>query len=123
MTNAYKYWYGGKPAGTQKIGTSYQRLEDSQWDPGVAGWESHLVYLNVEAASGDGYLRLRAMRADGDATGYMDFHINGPRLITYTYWEARGASDGPTFWQLKCIRGLKSATISTRYRKGCVVRK
>ena len=119
MTNTYDYAYLGKPPGQLVVGTSYMKLDQSTWDPPRAGLEHTLVYLNIEAVSGRGILRLRIVRADGDKTGYMDFDVSGKKLITYTYFEN---GDGkPTHIELKCMGGLKSVTIGTRYTKKAVV--
>lgn len=128
----YTYKYLGKPTGTQTVGRKYVTLQKSKYDPPHAGWESTLVYLNLnsvkfKAGKSAGAVRVRIVRANGDKTAYHDnvVHVgaldDGGTLLTYTYWEA---GDGqPTHVELKCIGGLESVVLGTRYTKKCVVRK
>ena len=115
----FDYKFLGKPKGTLVVGTAYKDLDASTWDPPRAGLEFTLVYLNIEKVVGVGKLRLRIVRADGDKSGYIDIDVNGPRLLTYTYFELGNGK--PTHVELKCHSGLKSVTLSTRYTKKAVV--
>lgn len=113
------YKYLGKPDGTQRVGTKYTQLQQSRWDPPRKGLEHTLVYLNIGAVKGAGKLRLRIVRANGDDTGYMEWKVDGPRLLTYTYFEL---GDGnPTHVELRCLDGLQEVTLGTRYTKKAVV--
>ena len=123
MANAFKYWYGGKPKSPQTVGTKYTRVTDSKYDPATAGLDFRMVYLNVDQVNGSGILRIRGVRADGDTTAYHDYPVSTDQLITHIYFESRGAKDGPTFFQVKCMKGLKSVRLTTRYSKCAVVRK
>lgn len=129
MSN-YDYKYLGKPGGTLKVGRSYTRLDQSRWDPPRPGWESTLVYLNIEptfkAGKSAGAIRIRLVRADGDKTAYNDFVIhrdaldgNARQLQTFTYWESGNGK--VTRVELRCQGGLESAVIRTRYTKKAVV--
>lgn len=115
-----EYWYSGKPPGELVVSTRYVTLDRSKWDPKHKGLQHSLVYLNVAKVEGSGLLRIRMMRADNDnASAYHDYPINGPALITHTYFELGNGQ--PIRWQLKCMKGLKQVTITTRYTKGSVV--
>lgn len=128
--SAFTYKYLGKPGGTLTVGTSYVDLDQSTYDPPHDGWENTLIYLNVTPTQWAddatiGAIRVRIIRADGDATAYNDLIIardaldDGSALHTYTYWEL---GDGkPTHVQLRCQGGLRAATIGTRYVKKATV--
>ena len=127
----YDYHYGGKPPGTFSITRDYKTLDQSEWSPPRSGWESSTVYLNVDPTfqSGKtvGAIRLRLVREDGDDTGHADLFVmadaldgDGRCLIRWNYWE-KGEKGVSTKVQVKCIGGLQSATISTRYLKKSVV--
>ena len=130
MTNNLDYKYLGKPAGTLTVGTTYTKLDDSTYDPPRSGWENTLIYLNIrptrwQPGATIGAVRVRIIRADGDATGYEDFVIaapaleDGTTLRTYTYWEL---GDGQkTHVELRCQGGLETADIGTRYVKKAIV--
>lgn len=129
VSNNFDYQYLGKPTGPQTVGMKYEKLDDSRWDPPRAGFEHTLVYLNVKPTFAPGMsigsLRVRIVRADGDATGYNDFVVakdaleDGVALFTYTYWEL---GDGkPTHVEARCQGGLALASIGTRYTKKAVV--
>lgn len=119
VTNTLDYNYSGKPTGTFTATTDYRDLDTKAWDPPRAGLEMTLVYLNVSEVVGTGNLRIRLVRSDGDDTGYHDYPVAGKQLITHTYWEL---GDGtPTKVQVRCMGGLKSATVTTRYVKRAVV--
>jgi acetyl esterase/lipase len=127
----YDYNYLGKPTSPQIIGREWVRLSASQHDPTGPGWENTLVYLNITPrfATGKaaGALRPRLVRADGDVTMYDDIllHVDaldgdGVSCRNRLYWEA---GDGaPTFIELRCIGGLASAVLGTRYRKVALVK-
>lgn len=125
----FDYDYLDKGEGTLTVGRSYVELDKSEWDPPNAGLEHTLVYLNVRPtfAGGKtrGALRIRLIRADGDASAYHDYPIDadmledGTQLITHTYFEL---GDGKrTHIELRCQGGLESADIGTRYTKKAVV--
>lgn len=127
----YDYHYGGKPPGTFTVTRDYKTLDQSEWSPPRSGWESSTVYLNVDPTfqSGKtiGAIRLRLVREDGDDTGHADLFVmadaldgDGRCLIRWNYWE-KGEKGASTKVQVKCIGGLQSATISTRYLKKSVV--
>ena len=133
MGDHYEYDYLEKPGGTQSIGTSYEELEQSAYDPANSGWETTYVYSNLPPTSWrDGHdigcIRVRIIRADGDETGHDDWVIakqaldeNGRTLRHLLYWEA---GDGkPTHVELKCEGGLLGATLHTRYTKKAIVLK
>lgn len=124
------YDFLGKPVDNQVIGRSYTLLDQSFYDPAVGGWEHTLRYLNIKpvfkAGKTSGALRPRLVRADGDTTDFDDIQIHldgldsdGVTLRTHTYWEL---GDGkPTYFELKCIGGLESVTLTTRYTKKAIV--
>lgn len=133
MSDAYVYKYLGKPGGVQTVGTSYEDLDQSAYDPSVSGWESTYVYCNIEPtrwADGAtiGALRLRIIRADGDTTAHEDWIIakqaldeDGRTLRHMLYWEA---GDGQkTRVSIKCEGGLLEAKLHTRYTKKAIVLK
>lgn len=131
MGNAYDYDYLGKPPGTFTITRDYKTLDQSSWSPPRTGWESSHVYLNVDPTfkSGKvvGAIRVRLVREDGDDTGHHDLLIHadaldgdGRTLLRWYYWEA-GQAGASTKVQLKCIGGLDTCTVSTRYTKRVTV--
>ena len=129
--DVYDYWYSGKPPAPQLIGRAWTRLDLGGFDPVAAGWESTLVYLNItprfSAGKDAGAIRPRLVRADGDMSAYDDIllHVDaldgdGISCRNRLYWEA---GDGnPTYIELRCIGGLSSAVLGTRYRKDAVVK-
>jgi hypothetical protein len=129
VSDAWEYFYSGKPSGTQRIGTSYVDVDLSKWNPAKVGVEFAMVYLNCSAmafAAGksQGALRIRAVRADGDKSSYhdyplgLDFSDGGEQLITHVYFEK--GDGGDTHYEVKCIGGLVGVTLGTRYRKGAI---
>ena len=97
----------------------------------LGGWESSQVYLNVtptfKSGKTVGAIRVRLVREDGDDTGHEDKLIHadaldgdGKTLIRWLYWEMGGKGDS-TKVQLKCIGGLESAKVGTRYTKKAVI--
>lgn len=124
--NIYDYNYSGKPSGTLNVGQGYTSLDITEWDPPRSGLESVLVYLNCSGfvfdGSKPGRIRIRLDRGNGDYTGYQDFVVvpGVPELlITHTYWEQ---GDGTKTWvNIKCLDGLKSMKVGTRYCKRNVI--
>jgi hypothetical protein len=124
------YDYLDKPGGTFTATGSYKKLDQSTWNPPRDGWENTLVYLNItpkfKSGKTHGALRVRLMRENGDAHGYQDFPIDvddlddGQTLKQYLTWEKGGKGDS-TWIEVKCIGGLESATIGTRYTSKAVV--
>lgn len=127
----YDYDYLGKPGGTQTIGTGYEDLDDSHYDPAHTGWENTYVYLNIrptrwKSGATIGAVRLRIIRADGDATAHHDFVVaqaaldeDGATLRHMLYWEA--GDGGKTRVQVKCEGGLTECVLGTRYTKKAIV--
>lgn len=122
------YFYGGKPTQSQKVGRAYAVLSKSRWDPPKGRPEHALVYLNVtkpvfRSGKTMGALRVRGVRADGDKTSYhdypvaVDFSSGGSQLVTHTYFESNKGGL-PTHYEVKCVGGLESVVLTTRYRKG-----
>ena len=126
MGNAYDYDYSGKPGGTLHVGREYVNLDIEEWDPPRKGLEHVLVYLNcsqlVFDAGQPGRIRVRLGRGDGDYTGYQDYTVQPgitELLITHTYFEA---GDGTRTWvDFKCLDGLASMVVGTRYAKRAVI--
>lgn len=127
----YDYWYGGKPPEPQTFGRKYGVLDLSAHDPGAAGLEFSLRYLNIkptyQAGKTVGAIRPRLVRPGGDFTAYDDIEIcrdaldeDGIALKTFVYFEAGEAA--PTHWELKCIGGIASAEIGTRYSKKAIIK-
>jgi hypothetical protein len=124
------YDYLEKPGGTFSATTSYKKLDQSTWNPPRDGWENTLVYLNIKpkfkSGKTHGALRVRLMRENGDAHGYQDLPIDvddlddGEALKQYLTWEKGGKGDS-TWIEVKCIGGLESASIGTRYTSKAVV--
>ena len=122
-----EYDYLDKPGGVQTIGTGYEDLQQSSWDPPDEGWEHTYVYCNIEPTrwkdgATAGMVRIRIIRADGDTTGHHDWVIDkqaldedGRTLRHMVYWEA---GDGKkTRVSVKCEGGLLEADLHTRYTK------
>lgn len=126
VSNNYDYNYSGKPSGTLTVGQDYKRLDTKVWDPPRAGLEHVLVYLNCSGFVFDGgrpgRIRIRLNRLDGDYTAYQDYTVvpgQTELLITHTYFEQ---GDGTTTAvDLKCLDGLRTMTVGTRYVKRAVV--
>jgi hypothetical protein len=129
-TEIYAYDFLGKASGSQTFGRSYGKLDMSFYDPDNPGLEFTLRYLNIKPtfATGKttGAIRPRLVRADGDDTAYDDIQIHkdaldndGITLRTFVYFEA--GDGGDTHWELKCIGGLASAQVGTRYTKKAVI--
>jgi len=123
---AFDYNYSGKPNGELKVAGEYVRLDVASWDPPRKGLESVMVYLNCAKLVFDGArpgrIRVRLNRLDGDQTGYQDYVVVPgitELLITHTYFEK---GDGTTTAvDLKCLDGLRSMAVGTRYVKRAVV--
>jgi len=131
VSNNYDYKYLDKPGGTFAVTTSYKTLDLSTYNPGRSGVEHSQVYLNIDPTFKDGKavgaIRVRLVREDGDDTGHFDILIHqdaldsdGRILYRWFYWELGGSGDS-TKVQLKCLGGLASATIYTRYTKKYVL--
>lgn len=124
-----EYFYGGKPSGKQTVKRKYVTVDRSRWNPLRKGLELALVYLNIAEATfqdgkSSGTLRIRAVREkDNDKTSYHDYIVHKgmgtPQLITHTYFES--GDGGPTHYEVKCMGGLASVVLDTRYRKGAVI--
>lgn len=125
------YKYLGKPSGVLVLTRAYKSLDLSYWDPPRTGWENTQCYLNIDPTFAEGKthgaIRVRLVREDGDDTGHDDIPIDvddldddGRTLRRWLYWEQgqRGASSKV---QLKCIGGMASATLYTRYTKKATV--
>lgn len=123
------YNYSGKPSGTLTVGRDYKRLDVQNWDPpnsSSGDLEHVLVYLNCSGfvfdGNAPGRIRIRLNRLDGDYTGYQDFLVapGVPELlITHTYFEKGDGTS--TAVDLKCLDGLRSMTVGTRYVKRATV--
>ena len=130
VVDVLDYDFLDKPGGTFSATTSYKKLDQSTWNPPRDGWENTLVYLNIKpkfkSGKTHGALRVRLMRENGDAHGYEDFPIDvddlddGTVLKQYLTWEKGGKGDS-TWIEIKCIGGLESASIGTRYTSKAVV--
>jgi hypothetical protein len=129
--DVYDYMFGGKPSAPQTFGRRYTRLDLSALDPAAPGLEFTLRYLNITplfaAGKSVGAIRPRLVRADGDMTAYDDIEISrdaldddGVALKTFVYFEA--GDGGATHWELKCIGGISSATVGTRYTKKAIIK-
>lgn len=127
VSNNYDYNYSGKPSGTLTVAQDYKRLDvPANWDPPRKGLEHVLVYLNcsgfVFTGNTPGRIRIRINRLDGDYTGYQDYTVvpgQTELLITHTYFEQ---GDGTTTAvDVKCLDGLRSMTVGTRYVKRAVL--
>jgi hypothetical protein len=127
-----EYDFLGKPSAPQTIGRTYTRLDLSGFDPAHPGWEHTLRYFNAapvfQSGKSAGALRPRMVRADGDETFYSDIPIHrdmldgdGRTLVTQPYWET--AEGAPTVIELRCIGGLASVSLSTRYTKKAILHK
>ena len=120
------YWYSGKPSGTLSVGQSYVNLDIEEWDP-PSGVEDVLVYLNCSSFVFDGgrpgRIRVCFERDpnNSDRFGYQDFVVvpGIPELlITHSTFEK---GDGTRTWtQMKCMDGLQSMKVGTRYQKRTV---
>lgn len=129
--DVFDYWYGGKPGAPQTFGRKYSRLDLSAHDPAATGLEFTLRYLNIAPTFAPGKtvgaLRPRLVRPGGDFTAYDDIEISrdalddkGAALKTFVYFES---GDGaPTHWEIKCIGGITSAVVGTRYTKKAVIK-
>jgi hypothetical protein len=124
-----EYWYSGKPAGRLLVGQSYVNLDIDEWDPPHAGLELIETYLNcsgfVFTGNQPGRIRVCLERDpnNSDRTGYHDYTVvpgQTELLITALHFEQ---GDGTRTWhQIKCMDGLRSMTVGTRYGKRAVIR-
>lgn len=125
----YDYEYSGKPSGTLQVGTSFVNLDIDEWDPPKAGLELVMTYLNcsgfVFTGGTPGRIRVCFERDpnNSDRFGYQDYVVQPgipELLITHLTFES---GDGTRTWtQVKCMDGLKSMTVGTRYMKRAVVK-
>jgi N-acetylmuramoyl-L-alanine amidase len=131
VADVLDYDYLNKPGGTFTVTNSYKTLDQSNWNPPRAGWENTLVYLNItpkfKSGKNHGAIRVRLMRENGDAHGYDtipidadDLDEDGVILKQYFTWEL-GEKGGETEVQMKCVGGLESASIGTRYTSKAVI--
>jgi hypothetical protein len=128
QVNIYDYDYSGKPSGTLNVGQSYVNLDIDEWDAPRSGLEHLMVYLNCSGfvfdGSKPGRIRVTFERDpnNSDRFGYQDFVVvpGIPELlITHATFEQ---GDGTRTWaQMKCMDGLKSMKVGTRYMKRAVV--
>lgn len=139
--DVYAYDYLGKPNevdpekwGTQVIGRKYTELDLSGFDPdpAIAAVEFTLAYMNMrptfEEGKSAGAVRIRVKRADGDAAGPDELLLHrdaldegGKSLRLFLFFEAN--KDTGTKVQVKCIGGVSSCEVSTRYTKKARVHK
>lgn len=125
----YDYGYSGKPSGTLHVGRDYVYLDIDEWDPPAKGLEHVMTYLNCSAFKFDGDRpgRIRVCfernTEDSDRFGYQDYVVvpGIPELlITHATYEQ---GDGTRTWtQIKCLDGLQSMDVGTRYMKRAVVK-
>lgn len=129
--DVFDYDYLGKPPRPQVIGRTWTRLELSAHQPARPGWEHTLVYLNItptfQGGKLAGALRPRLVRANGDYSMYDDVLVHADALDgdgvscrNRLYWEA--GDGGATHLELRCIGGLASVQLGTRYRKVATVK-
>jgi hypothetical protein len=126
--DVYDYKYLGKPDHTQRLDKSYSLVDLSKFMPANKGAEFSLEYINVTPTfeSGEtvgGAIRMRLKRDDDDNSWYDDLPVlkcmlddDGKALFTRVYFESGQLGMG-TKIQMRCQGGLKSAVLSTRYRK------
>ena len=128
---SYWYDYSGKPTASQKCTRSYAYIAKTKVTPKRKGLTATKVYVNVSGMkwkSGQtvGAVRLRMTRLAGeDHTGYLDIPVirgaqdgKGQTLVTHVVFHNK---PGSYSWSAKCIGGLESATLGTRYRSTGVV--
>ena len=127
-TMAVYYDYSGKPSGTLSVGRDYKYLDIDEWDPPKSGLEHVMTYLNCSGFvfDGDGPGRIRVCfernTEDSDRFGYQDYVVvpGVPELlITHATYEQ---GDGTRTWvMIKCMDGLQSMKVGTRYAKRAVI--
>lgn len=125
---SYDYFYSGKPSGTLIVGQDYEYLDIDEWDPPESGLEHVMAYLNCSGFAFDGGQpgRIRVCfernTEDSDRFGYQDFVVvpGIPELlITHATFEK---GDGTRTWtMIKCMDGLRSMTVGTRYMKRSLI--
>jgi hypothetical protein len=126
--NIYDYNYSGKPDGPLQVTQSYKTLDIDEWDPPRKGLEFVMTYLNcsqfVFEGNKPGRIRVVFERDpnNSDRFGYQDFVVvpGIPELlITHATFEQ---GDGTKTWtKIKCMDGLKSMKVGTRYMKRAVI--
>jgi len=129
----YDYKYLGKPTHTQTLTRSYTMVDLSKFMPANKGVEFSLEYVNIDPTfqSGEtvgGAIRMRMQRDDKDNTWYDDLPVlkcmlddDGKALFTRVFCESGELKMG-TKVQMRCQGGLKSAVLSTRYRKVATIK-
>jgi len=132
VANAYWYNYSGKPKGVLEVPAgAYRKLDAVTDDPPAAGLEGHMVYFNAgiqwKAGAVGATIRVKYVRADGDATGYQSFAVT-PRgllgdqfLVTHIHWESGDKQGGR--WSVRIDGDVTGMTLDTRYAKIYVVRR
>jgi len=122
--------YSGKPSGKLTIHSEdgYVKLDANTADPPHSGLEFHQMYAHCDiqwdSGTGDGDIRVKYVREDGDATGYQDYTVKRGAedfLITAHHWE-RGESGLGGRWYINVGGGIVVATVTTRYQKIAVVK-
>jgi hypothetical protein len=122
------YYYSGKPSGQLTVKQEYVYLDIEEWDPPKAGVEIIETYLNcsgfVFTGGQPGRIRVCLERNlnDSDRTGYQDYTVvpgQQELLITHLHFEQ---GDGTRTWSMfKCMDGLQSMTVGTRYQKRAII--
>lgn len=120
-----------KPPGLFVVGRSWKDLDQSYWNPPRKGWENTLAYLRVKpkfrSGKTHGALQIQIMRKNGDPHAphsipidIDDLQDDGTFPTTFLTWEM-GEKGGSTTVQIRCVGGLESASIGTRYTSKAVV--
>jgi hypothetical protein len=130
--NVYDYDYLEKPGGTQDIGRSWEKLDQSGWTPKRSGIETTFSYFRItprfKSGKTAGALQARLMRENGDAHAptTIPIHIDmleddGSYPATFQTFEL-GEDGGSTHVELRCVGGLESASLgSARYTTKTVI--
>ena len=131
--DVYDYKYLGKPSAKQTLTRKYQWVDLSKFMPVNKGLEFSLEYVNIDPTfmAGEtvgGAIRMRMQRDDKDNTWYDDLPVlkcmlddYGKALFTRVFFESGQLKMG-TRVQMRCQGGLKSAVLSTRYRKVATIK-
>jgi len=125
------YKFGGKPSGTQAIGTSYGVVSQSSFTPPGDGFLLSMLYLNAAHSFKSGVneagFRVRSVREAYkgkavDYSGYGDFTPNrnltkpGEFVLTHIWFEMCEAGR-PIHWEVDRASAFASFTLGTRYAK------
>lgn len=132
MADAYWYNYSGKPKGKLEVPAgAYKKLDAVTKDPVAVGLEGHMIYFNTamkwKANARGATIRVKYVRADGDATGYQSFYVGREGLLseqflaTHIHWESGSKIGGR--WSVRVDGDVTGMTLDTRYAKIYVVRK